>query len=163
MIISAFLVHCDPSLSATDALQQFGNARTHNGKGVTIPSQMRYVHYYHQCLQVGAMPAPKTYRVRHFRLHTIPNLDPLGGCDPYFDARVAILNDEADPTRGLQMRKVRNRTPVTGRPPPLAPPGLSPRPPVHHPAPPSTHPAALQLLRRERQEGRQLQAQAQVR
>ncbi|KAA0152603.1 hypothetical protein FNF27_06523 [Cafeteria roenbergensis] len=108
MIISAFLVHCGAADNATDALQYFGNARTHNGKGVTIPSQMRYVHYYHQCLQIGALPAAKTYRIRHFRLHTIPNLDPLGGCDPYFDARLAVLNDAADPSKGLQMRMIYN-------------------------------------------------------
>ncbi len=120
MIISAFLVHCGAADNATDALQYFGNARTHNGKGVTIPSQMRYVHYYHQCLQIGALPAAKTYRIRHFRLHTIPNLDPLGGCDPYFDARLAVLNDAADPSKGLQMRMVsRPARPLVPLPPSL--------------------------------------------
>jgi phosphatidylinositol-3,4,5-trisphosphate 3-phosphatase/dual-specificity protein phosphatase PTEN len=117
MIISAFLVHCGMAATATDALQMFGNARTHNGKGVTIPSQMRYVHYYQQCMQLGAIPPAKTYRIRHFRLHTIPNLDPLGGCDPYFDVRLAVLNDDADVSKGLQMRKVRAKPDHAAMPP----------------------------------------------
>jgi phosphatidylinositol-3,4,5-trisphosphate 3-phosphatase and dual-specificity protein phosphatase PTEN len=106
MMIAAYLVHCGAAENATDALQMFGNIRTHNGKGVTIPSQMRYVHYYEQCLRLGAVPAPKTYKLRHFRLHTIPNLDPLGGCDPYFDVRICTLKNASDPSRGLVMRKV---------------------------------------------------------
>lgn len=29
-----------------------------------------------------------TYRLRHIRLHTVPNFDVGGGCDPYFDVRL---------------------------------------------------------------------------
>ena len=31
---------------------------------------------------------PKTYQLRHIRLHTVPNFDVGGGCDPYFDVRL---------------------------------------------------------------------------
>jgi phosphatidylinositol-3,4,5-trisphosphate 3-phosphatase/dual-specificity protein phosphatase PTEN len=34
--------------SAADALKLFGEKRTHNGKGVTIPSQQRYAWYFEQ-------------------------------------------------------------------------------------------------------------------
>lgn len=36
--------------SANDALRKFAVERTHNSKGVTIPSQMRYVHYFGKSL-----------------------------------------------------------------------------------------------------------------
>ena len=31
---------------------------------------------------------PAVYKLRHFRLHTVPNFDVGGGCDPYFDVRL---------------------------------------------------------------------------
>lgn len=109
MIISAFLVHTGVAKNTMEALKIFGDVRTLNGKGVTIPSQMRYVHYYEQVRAIGHIPKAKPYRVRHFRLHTIPNLDPLGGCDPYFDCRLATLAEAGDPRKGIVMRKVRAR------------------------------------------------------
>ena len=36
-----------------EALRKFAVERTHNAKGVTIPSQMRYVHYYGKILSVS--------------------------------------------------------------------------------------------------------------
>jgi phosphatidylinositol-3,4,5-trisphosphate 3-phosphatase/dual-specificity protein phosphatase PTEN len=43
---------------------------------------MRYVHYYEASLHRRVTPA--TYRLRHLRMHTVPNFDVGGGCDPYF-------------------------------------------------------------------------------
>ena len=82
LIVSAYLVFAGLAPSATAALRAFGDARTSNGKGVTIPSQMRYVHYYEASLHRRVAPA--TYRLRHLRMHTVPNFDVGGGCDPFF-------------------------------------------------------------------------------
>ncbi len=41
LIISAYLVHAGLAPHTTAALKMFGDIRTHDGKGVTIPSQMR--------------------------------------------------------------------------------------------------------------------------
>ena len=43
MMIACFLLHCGFRNTAEGALRWFGNVRTANGKGVTIPSQMRCV------------------------------------------------------------------------------------------------------------------------
>jgi len=86
LIISAYLVHAGIAPNTTAALRMFGDVRTHDGKGVTIPSQMRYVHYYEASLK-GNFP-PAVYHLRHVRLHTVPNFDVGGGSDPYFDIRL---------------------------------------------------------------------------
>ena len=79
--------------SANDALRKFAVERTHNSKGVTIPSQMRYVHYYSKILEEGNKErAGKMLRLKHVRLVTVPVFDSValqgGGCDPYFHVKV---------------------------------------------------------------------------
>jgi len=76
LILSAYMVYAGLAPTATAALRFFGEARTSNGKGVTIPSQMRYVHYFEASLKKPVVPA--TYRLRHFRMHTVPNFDVVG-------------------------------------------------------------------------------------
>ncbi len=51
---------------------------------------MRYVHYYEAQLRAPKteLVEPSVYRLRHIRLHTVPNFDLHGGCDPYFDVRL---------------------------------------------------------------------------
>lgn len=90
MMLSALLLQCGAAPTATEAIALFGRARTTDGKGITIPSQMRYVHYYEALLRAPAPAAfaPAAYRLRHIRLHTVPNFDLHGGCDPFFDVRV---------------------------------------------------------------------------
>ena len=46
MMISAYLLHAGIKPHAEAALIEFGQRRTANAKGVTIASQMRWVHYY---------------------------------------------------------------------------------------------------------------------
>ncbi|CAE7459986.1 pten [Symbiodinium microadriaticum] len=63
----------------------FGRERTHDNKGVTIPSQIRYVHYYEALLRRKDVIS-YTYQITHVRFVTVPNFDPSitgGGCDPY--------------------------------------------------------------------------------
>lgn len=52
-VIACFLLHVGLFETAKDALDYFGTKRTKDGKGVTIPSQIRYVHYYERCLKNG--------------------------------------------------------------------------------------------------------------
>jgi len=81
LMICAYLVHCGMFRDPEEALAFFGSRRTSNGKGVTIPSQMRYVHYYSHVLRHGPSPN-KTLAVHHVRFVTVPNSDGAGGCVP---------------------------------------------------------------------------------
>jgi len=45
-MIASYMVYTGMCETAGDALRVFGQRRTANGKGVTIPSQIRYVHYF---------------------------------------------------------------------------------------------------------------------
>lgn len=86
MMIAALLVHGGFRSTADAALRYYGLARTANGKGVTIPSQMRYVHYYEQMLRHGA-PLAATYRLTALRLRGVPLADkasPAAACTPNF-------------------------------------------------------------------------------
>jgi phosphatidylinositol-3,4,5-trisphosphate 3-phosphatase/dual-specificity protein phosphatase PTEN len=86
LMIACYLEHCRLCATADEALDYFGEKRTANAKGVTIPSQMRYVHYYGQILSKG-YPTIQTYLVTHIRFITVPNFDVGGGCDPYFHVK----------------------------------------------------------------------------
>ena len=83
MMVACFLLHCGFRNTAEGALRWFGNVRTANGKGVTIPSQMRFVHYYEQMLRCGA-PRVFTYQLTRVRLRGVPNPDKNGLCTPHF-------------------------------------------------------------------------------
>lgn len=63
MMIAALLVHSGFRPTAETALRYFGLARTANGKGVTIPSQMRFVHYYEQVRTCQRLFAARDRRV----------------------------------------------------------------------------------------------------
>ena len=106
LVISCFLMHCGFKPSAEQALKFFGVQRTANAKGVTIPSQMRYVHYYEQILRLG-FPVTYTYRVTHVRIRGVPTLE-LGSsnCVPWFQllvdgARVFCFKKASGGSKGL--------------------------------------------------------------
>lgn len=97
-MVSALLLALGISLTAHDALRKFGEARTHDGKGVTIPSQARTVFYFEQWLARGLprelwLVSP-TYKITRVRFVTVPNFDVgVTGCDPYFLTSISNRRD----------------------------------------------------------------------
>lgn len=81
LMISAYLLHANICPTAESALRYFGIKRTANGKGVTIPSQMRYVHYYEYILRRG-YPVTYTYKLNFIRMRTIPTPDMVRNYSP---------------------------------------------------------------------------------
>jgi phosphatidylinositol-3,4,5-trisphosphate 3-phosphatase/dual-specificity protein phosphatase PTEN len=89
LVISAYLLHAGVCASAGEALRRFAEGRTHNGKGVTIPSQIRYVHYFESLLRKNMPRRGQIVQIQRVRLVTIPSFSlACGGCDPYFKVRV---------------------------------------------------------------------------
>lgn len=91
MVIATYLVHSGECATAEQALQKFGERRTHDGKGVTIPSQKRWVHNY-TIMRMGKKSA-ETLRLPKMMLQkvvleTVPHFDDDGGCDPWFSVEV---------------------------------------------------------------------------
>ena len=58
LVCATFLLHTSRCARARDALALYGSRRTLNGKGVTIPSQARYVTYYERWLRWCADDSP---------------------------------------------------------------------------------------------------------
>mmetsp|Transcript_17548 Transcript_17548/g.34517 ORF Transcript_17548/g.34517 Transcript_17548/m.34517 type:complete len:355 (+) Transcript_17548:268-1332(+) len=96
VMVSAFLVHSGRCGSAEEALLEFSRERTKNRKGVTIPSQQRFVHYYEQLLRRGSVTA-YTYCISHVRMVGVPNHDTSilgGGCQPFFEVSLSWYSPE---------------------------------------------------------------------
>jgi len=72
LMISAWMVYSKEWASAKDALTFYAAMRTYNQKGVTIPSQIRYVHYFEESLQNP--PETKTLLLNKIIFHTLPKV-----------------------------------------------------------------------------------------
>lgn len=105
LVISALLLLEGVCDSADAALEFYGSKRTSNVKGVTIPSQRRYVHYYEDYLRCYVKPG----RAFSFTGPVITligfHLNPCiefsgGGCAPYFKVSVmdktVLYNHKSD-------------------------------------------------------------------
>ena len=78
LVISTYLLHTGMCDKAQDALSLFGIARTTNQKGVTVPSQRRWVEYYEKLMSFRhrgmSLPKSKHYKVTHlFVSKSCPN------------------------------------------------------------------------------------------
>ena len=73
--------------TADECLAYYGLMRAGDGKGVTIPSQNRYVHYFEDIVKrkIKRVIAPKTIIIRKIKMTSIPGFSTVGWtCSPTF-------------------------------------------------------------------------------
>jgi phosphatidylinositol-3,4,5-trisphosphate 3-phosphatase/dual-specificity protein phosphatase PTEN len=73
--------------SSYDAMRYYGTMRTNDKKGLTIPSQIRYVMYFEKALRndwtITSMPS-REIKLLSFKLITIPRFTSKNICNPWF-------------------------------------------------------------------------------
>jgi phosphatidylinositol-3,4,5-trisphosphate 3-phosphatase/dual-specificity protein phosphatase PTEN len=78
-LISCLLLYLGEFDTAADCLKYYGMMRVDNGRGVTVPSQIRYVFYFEQILK-NKIPHPITFkklRIKKIRMVTIPSFNKI--------------------------------------------------------------------------------------
>lgn len=92
-VIAAYLLRAGEFDDVDDALAYYAHCRTLNGKGVTIPSQVRYVHYYGRWFDSDMYHEPlpaATLTLLKIRAVGVPRFSGHGdkaGCTPYYRVR----------------------------------------------------------------------------
>jgi phosphatidylinositol-3,4,5-trisphosphate 3-phosphatase/dual-specificity protein phosphatase PTEN len=79
-MICCYLIDAEVCATARKALKYYGERRTSDGKGVTIPSQMRYVAYFEAYKLSRAFYTKKTIEINNLFLKNIPNIFGWGKC-----------------------------------------------------------------------------------
>lgn len=96
VMICCYLLHRKKYSGASEALKFYGQARTMNEKGVTIPSQRRYVEYYSEMISRELIYHPETLLLHSIRFETLPYLNNL---NPFFvvsQLKVKIFTSNSD-------------------------------------------------------------------
>ncbi|PNF21051.1 Phosphatidylinositol 3,4,5-trisphosphate 3-phosphatase and dual-specificity protein phosphatase PTEN [Cryptotermes secundus] len=80
VMVCCYMLHSRQFPTANEALNFYGQARTHDRKGVTIPSQRRYVGYYASLVQEQLNYHPVTLLIKEIHLEPMPTLNGGQAC-----------------------------------------------------------------------------------
>eukprot|EP01119_Soliformovum_irregulare_P009597 TRINITY_DN2306_c0_g1_i2.p1 TRINITY_DN2306_c0_g1~~TRINITY_DN2306_c0_g1_i2.p1 ORF type:complete len:682 (+),score=198.86 TRINITY_DN2306_c0_g1_i2:262-2046(+) len=116
LMICAYLVYSQFYASANEAMNFYAAMRTHNQKGVTIPSQIRYVRYFADTSTqiegkaVLVNPEPRPLLLTSFELVTIPKAAHFN--DIRFSVYVlkTLVYTHKDPPRLKNAKKKKSKT-----------------------------------------------------
>ncbi|XP_015781461.1 phosphatidylinositol 3,4,5-trisphosphate 3-phosphatase and dual-specificity protein phosphatase PTEN [Tetranychus urticae] len=72
VMVCAYIIHTNKEMDADSALNLYAEKRTHNRRGVTIPSQRRYVHYYERLVKSGNEYKKTPLYLRCIRMDPMP-------------------------------------------------------------------------------------------
>ncbi|CAD8099186.1 unnamed protein product [Paramecium sonneborni] len=87
VMICCYMLYAKQFANAYDSMRYYGMIRTKNKKGVTIPSQIRYIFYFEKALNNKWVPdnmPNKQVELVKIRLIPVPNVNFFGGCAPWF-------------------------------------------------------------------------------
>ncbi|KAL3875761.1 hypothetical protein ACJMK2_033679 [Sinanodonta woodiana] len=84
VMICAYMLHRNKFDKVEDALDFYDRTRTRDHKGVTIPSQRRFVHYYGELVKSKRDYQQRPLALAKIKFETIPNLKNKGCC-PCFE------------------------------------------------------------------------------
>eukprot|EP01133_Synstelium_polycarpum_P002535 gene2535-2904_t len=106
-MIACYLLYSRACQTGSESIRMFGNKRTHNGKGITIPSQLRYVRYFEALVQYGRpiqrAPSTITKVLSAIRMNPLPNFNLGGGCEPFLSLELKGKN--AFYTKPMKVKK----------------------------------------------------------
>lgn len=88
LMICAYLLHRRTYSTADDVLAYYGSKRTEDQKGVTIPSQRRYVDYYAAMMQESLQYNPVKMYLTSIVIDPLPQLASLGQLEGYIQFEV---------------------------------------------------------------------------
>ena len=81
--IACFLMFSGLSSNATDAITYYGWRRFEHGRGVTHPSQVRYIHYFEGIFK-RMVQSPTMKYLEKIVITTVPKMN-SDGCTPYVE------------------------------------------------------------------------------
>lgn len=74
-MVCCYMLHSTQFSTADEALNHYGQMRTHDKKGVTIPSQRRYVNYYATLVKEQLLYSNVTLYIKEIHMEPLPNFN----------------------------------------------------------------------------------------
>lgn len=108
LMICAYLLHCKFKCSANEVLEYYAKNRTADSKGVTIPSQRRYVDYYANMISESLQYNPVKMYLTSIVIDPLPQLQ-LGQAEGYIQFEVRQTSVRPFVSEVYQVRRTDGR------------------------------------------------------